>query len=186
MKVSTEKLLTWSENFKIICTTNKGKNHKNAKNMQFLRLGRFLRAVGRLKSVRPSSGPAVSTQKPLAFRAMKGAFFKVPALKLIKGQECGDSRPSPNQADDFNYLVFAVSHPTREPLKEKKHHKCGINCKTESLRQWTCPIINQWCVVDKKENLILCYVTVRIECTSAEEKCIIIYGLKIRLTWQGY
>lgn len=78
------------------------------------------------------------TQKPLALRAMTGSFFKVPALKLIKGQECGESGLSPNQADDLNYLVFAVSHPTREPLKDKKQ-----NYKTECLRQWTFPIINK-------------------------------------------
>lgn len=93
--------------------------------MQFLSFhsGRFPRAVGRLKSVCPSSGPAVFTQKPLALRAMTDSFFKVPALKLIKGQECGESGLSPNQADNLNYLVFAVSHPTREPLKDKKHYK---------------------------------------------------------------
>lgn len=104
--------------------------------MQFPHLGRFPRAVGRLKFVRPLSGPAVSTQKPLALRAIPGAFFKVPALKLIKGQACGDSRPSLNEADDLNYLVFAVSYPTREPLNYWTIEGEEISQMCHRLQNW--------------------------------------------------
>lgn len=125
----------------------------------------------------------------MALRAvMYHAFFKVPADKLIEGQECGDSGPSLNPADEFYYLVFAVSYPTRDKRRMNIFHgkrrditnvasNAKLKVHTNGLFQSVIVLPAAQVVEEKHAGVLILYnVTVSLECTSAEEKCIIIWA----------